>query len=796
MFVAVQPVQRPLGPPAPRTRHFALAAALGVCLTAVAALYAAHSPASPAELFEGFGSSGEDAALRQLYDADGERVPGAVVASQALAAADMPAEARRAVRVARDNLEEVRRAATAAAMLKADGAGAGRAGSAAGFDAAWKAEMDRAMGTGKGAGKRAAGHHTPTHRSMRSAVAKGFQDASEMEQSKDMLKENLETMMRRKMSAMKLDVQRQLREEREHQEVEERRRAKTMHQEVETLKKRMLKQREKLEGTIVELSTKAHHYKSEVDTIADGANSNHPLEKKAEPRARAPSHAQGKLSSNHAGGVTTPVATEIREEKLEEEVKDLKAEFAKQEARWKGESKRTSSKEHSVVEGNSNSAKVHKIEKIEQGYFSGSGMSSGVARSQMQDVVARESARKAAEEKRAVRQVLLKAAHVDSAAKAPPASPPSPNQQALSSQGVAPREKEEERAVDAHTAATTSETPVAAATEGPGAAHGASAASAGVGALGGEDAELKAKLQQAIAERNAAEVEAEGYVLQAKDREIAALEKELALNQRVLALKQMQEEGPALETTGPLLLPGAGPQFGGSVEASWLRPASVGDQRAAVDSSEGERMVFGEQNIAHDSTVESREPSMAGDGRGFSAQRGIDYGVASGGLQPQQAALELRPRSVLRPQRWARVGTSEGWPVDHVPVWSARVKALERRALADGFQLVPAHSADDKGILGGQKSTSGRAGPAMVAPQGRQALAAVKTIPPPPPREAEAASEAHKARAAGEGHVIMKSESDRKSSSAHVPQGLDGASLLDQIGREFFQGANSFFKAV
>lgn len=222
-------------------------------------------------------------------------------------------------------------------------------------------------------------------------------------------------------------------------------------------------------------------------------------------------------------------------------------------------------------------------------------------------------------------------------------------------------------------------------------------------------------------------------------------------------------------------------------------------------------MVFGEQDSAQGlggysaavgspvqaGTLESSEPSMAGDGRGFPAQRGVDNGVASGGKQPQQVELEHRPRSVLRPQRSARGGRSEGWRVDHVPVWSARVKALEQRALADGFQLVPAHGADEHGMLSGQTTsqTLGRAGPAMMAPQGRQALAAVKTTASSPPREVEAASEVHP-RDTAVGHAIIEGASDRESSSGKVPQGLNGASLLDQIGREFFQGATSFLKAV
>jgi len=125
------------------------AVAMGLSLVAaVVVSVICGSKSKRVALFEGYDSFrlGEDAALRQLYDSDGERVPSAVIASQAVAESDeMPQQAAAALRSARANLEAVQHAANAAM-----GGGKRRGVSSVGAhlqtnDDKWQAKMDQAL---------------------------------------------------------------------------------------------------------------------------------------------------------------------------------------------------------------------------------------------------------------------------------------------------------------------------------------------------------------------------------------------------------------------------------------------------------------------------------------------------------------------------------------------------------------------------------------------------------------------------------------------------------------------------
>ena len=830
MHAAVAP--RPASLTGAARRHGVAAAALGLCLAAVAALYVSVSvpPAAVTGLFEGVnGLSGEDAALRQLYDADGERVPGAVIASQALAAADMPDEARRAVRRARQNLEDVRRAATAAAMLKAEGAGGASSDSASGVDAAWKVQMDKAMGV-PSARKRVSSGSPATA----SSVAARMQEAAQREQSSDMLKEQMETLMRRKMSEMKLDVSRKLRLEREHHEKEERRTKKAAHVEVEALQKRMLKQREKMEEKIVELKTAAHHFKSEAETMAVGSDPDALLEEKAaSPRRqekRASSRGQSSHSVKNDEEVSTPaVAQDATEKKLEAEVRSLKAEFAKDAMEKKLEEEVTSlkakvaSKQEALfrsakapvakeghvksnsaaqVKGSGDAADAHKIEKIEESYFRGTGASAGVARAKMENVVAEQEARKAAKSKKLKMQKM----HLQVVPTAV-ATPVSYSLHPTSGAGGEARSSAPTVGVPAMIHAAREQQP----------------------RRQSGDAELEAQLQSAIAERNAAEVTADAYVMRAKDREIDELENELAVNQRVLALNQMQEERQGFDGQGGLILPGLAQRRQESLDTPFVGLPSIGHLKEAWSATGGQRIVFPEQergtergkssgDVAMASTLAKQRiawPSPAWEDRGVSPQRAVNYGDASASMGQHLRMKRPGPSLALTPQRVAEVyrPSSGGSPVDHVPEWSARVRALEDKALEHGFQLVPAHAGQEhiqRDTYGVDRVVPSPAG--SVAPE-RQALAAVKVPHKAPtvakgvsasPDAVQQAQRAEKvlaspARKAKEAPLILKTASAHAGSSkqvAQVPQGLDGASLLDQIGREFYRGATSIFKAV
>ena len=83
-------------------------------VAAVAVSVICGSKSKRVAFFEGYDlfQLGEDVALRQLYDSDGERVLGAVIASQAVAESDeKPQQAAAALRSAWANLEAVQHAA-------------------------------------------------------------------------------------------------------------------------------------------------------------------------------------------------------------------------------------------------------------------------------------------------------------------------------------------------------------------------------------------------------------------------------------------------------------------------------------------------------------------------------------------------------------------------------------------------------------------------------------------------------------------------------------------------------------
>lgn len=819
--VAPRPAGLVRGAAAPRSfQRRSIAVALGVCLGAVAALYLCASPAAGtqrAELFEGESAfSGEDAALRQLYDSDGERVPGAVIASQALAEADMPAEARSAVRRARQNLEDVRRAATAAAMLKIHGSDEGSSTSAAGVDAAWKIKMDKAMG-GHGADRKVS---SPDLSNKANPVAARFQETSQREQSNDFLKEQMETLMRRKMSEMKLEVSRQLRSAREHQEVDERRTNKEAHVEVEALKKRLLKQREKMEKKIVELSTEAHHFKSEAENMAAGSDPDAPREKTAVNTRPVQEGASSRgLSGRGNDPISRTGAQDAQDKKLEAEVQDLKAEFAKQKALFRSahtpipKENRVKSKSVSpAVEESGDAANARSIKKIEDGYFQDNGVTSGAARAQMQDIVAKQEAHDAAKsKKRNTQKIQLHIAHADPAATA---SPTVHSERSLVQWGSGVGAKAEAPRL------TTQVPSMKPAAREPRKEPAPEETAASAGAA--DDAGLKARLRVAIAQRDEAEVVADAYSLQAKDREIDELENELALDQRVLALNQMQTERQDLDRHGGLIPSGiASPRESveslqtfpehqrlGSVDIDYPRQvlARMGRQRMAFEKQEGgmEAMAGVKQTadaptavagaLARAAGRESRAPRVAWEDRG--SEGGMAYGDEQGTLQQGQNMVRPAPSSGSSPQRAGILSRprAEGIPVDLVPAWSARVRALEDRALEHGFQLVPAHAGQERSPQATYEDA--RASPPMSHP-GRQSLAAVKApmvdgASPDAPRQAQRAAmaSAQRSRAVAQGRPGAAVHQKR------IPEGLDGSSLLDQIGREFYSGAKSIFENV
>jgi hypothetical protein len=467
---------------------------------------------------------------------------------------------------------------------------------------------------------------------------------------------------------------------------------------------------------------------------------------------------------------------------------------------------RVKSNSAAQVKGSGDAANAYKIEKIEEGYFRGTGESAGAARAKMGNVVAEQEARKAAKSKK-LKMQKMHLQVVPTAVAAPVSySLPSVQQPAAGAGG------------EARSSAPTVGVPSmmhAARERQPRRQTG--------------DAELAARLQSAIAERNAAEVTADAYAMRAKDREIDELENELAVNQRVLALNQMQEEKQGFDGQGGLILPDVAQRRQESLDIPF-DPPSIGHPKQAWGATDGQRMVFPEQergteggessgDVAMASTQAKQRiawPSAAWEDRGVSPERGFNYGDASASMGQHLRMKRPGPSLALTPQRVAEAyrPSSGGNPVDHIPEWSARVRALEDKALEHGFQLVPAHAGQERirrATYGADRVVPSPTG--SVAPE-RQALAAVNKAPHKAPTVAKVVSAspdavqqaqraekvlAQPARKATEAPAIRKTASAHAGSSkqvALVPQGLDGASLLDQIGREFYRGATSIFKAV
>ena len=729
---SVLPVSWETGRHAGRLRRGARAAAvavLGAALAAVAVgvVLRGRGSATRVSLFEGYSSlsSGEDAALRQLYDGDGERVPGAVIAAQAEADADVPHQARSAVRRARQNLEDVQRAATAAAVLRGgDGKAAHHVG------ARWEAEMDQALAPKD--------HATPRHKpeAATKAVSAGFGHTAQKEQAKDMIKEEVESALRRKVSAMQLDVQRELREEKEAAQRRARRQEKAMHSDIHVLKERLLHQREKMETEMVKLSTKEHFYKSEHELDVHGKDAAYQRErvhgKDATQRNDA---AQGRKKGSTGANDESKVrkADDAHEKKLEEEVHKLRAEQAMEKARLKKvedsvsnaagaqHARKSATPVHPEVmkiEGE----KRRQIENIEKSYFKHV-ISADDARKKMAHVVVVEQARKAAAADKARTAQL-------------PAKPPQPATAVTQAAAAAAPATQPATAVTQATAAAAPATaPVAAesaqlpapaalpaAADTRLAAPNSAPARAAVPVRaptprteGADDATLEAKLQEAVAQRDAAQAALDAFLLQAKNREIAVLERELALNQRVLALRQMEQTTadserllPALERQDASYHEGlalAGGQAASAVSPpvgdSAMLPVSAGygaTSDGLVEAQAGDSSgTLGEQDAAmarHRSPTADYldRPREAWDAQGPSlgAMRLRETSAVATQQQPELARQAVAP-SVEARSAHVRTGSSgvRGVVVDRVPEWSPRVKGLETRARKAGYRLVP-----------------------------------------------------------------------------------------------------------
>jgi hypothetical protein len=116
-----------------------------------------------------------------------------------VADSDLPLQAESELRRRQRNLEAVERAATAAAMLEP-----GSKDTAATSELmTWKTARDKVLDNGKS--------EKPAN-TVKESVRQGLEEASENEESKDLMKQELETEMRKKLSAITLDMQRQLRQ--------------------------------------------------------------------------------------------------------------------------------------------------------------------------------------------------------------------------------------------------------------------------------------------------------------------------------------------------------------------------------------------------------------------------------------------------------------------------------------------------------------------------------------------------------------------------------------------------------
>jgi hypothetical protein len=796
-----------------RWRRAAAVTVLSVALAAVAVSWAVRGRGREGRmaLFEGYPlSSGEDAAMRQLYDGDGERVPAAVIAAQAEADADLPQQARSAVRRARENLRDVQRAATAVAVLKGVGKDAHFSG------AAWEAEMDKALAYPP------RDHVAPPERAamLKNAVAAGYGRAAREEQTQDTIKEEMESALRRKLSGLKLDVQRQLREEKEAAVLRARIQQRAMHSDMQELKERLLRQREKMDGEMVKLKTKERYYKSEHERDVEGV---------ADPPAQKSDAARGvkKRSTDDGQKRKTRETEDNHEKKLESEVKKLRADQAKEIARLKAVEASLSSSAARPKHVQKRATGVHpevmkiddekrrRIQKIEERYFKHV-ISAEDARKKMAHVVIVQEARKAAEAVKAqnrAREATAESGRAMHRVQTLQTIPLQADQPTAAQPTQAPAAQPEM----AHPAsvATESTLPPAAATLT--ATSETRPAAADAQGAGDADDVLKTKLQEAVAQRDAAQAALDAFLLEAKNREITVLERELALNQRVLALRQMEQSS----ADGARLLPGLEQQ-----EESYKEGLALASGQAASVVLPP-ALDIAMQPPARTADYLER-PAVIWDPRGTAS--GLSFGDKFEVLPPRApsaAAKRLSPDpspQAVAPSAEASsthvLTVSSNVQVDRVPEWSARVKSLKERALRAGYMLVPlAQQAHQRHVSpeqapereqgtaqrrddthGGEHSTpeSSRSSVFKV-PAGEQTLAAAKApqhhqrsmLAPPtnagptflPPMGAAltlptAASD--KAQKTDDG--TSRQDVRLGDAPAAAPAGMEGASLLDQMG--------------
>ena len=847
----------------------AAAAALGGCLALAAVLTVerrdgiAGSSAPPRIALAERGIGGEDGALRALYDVDGERVPGAVIAAEAEADADLPETAAGAVRTARQNLAAVEEAATSAEILSKK--------SSEGLEA-WEAKLGKAMQQAR-ATSGPAGHATTAHAAAPSVRAQ-YETADRREQTKDSLKEEMAKLLRRKLSAVKLDMHHKLRKEREAEKRRARHQARAMHEEVRKLKLKLLHQHERMETKMIKLQTKEHHYRDEkAISTAQGPGA------ALQPAQASASSSREATGNDDDDARRVRTAEDAQTKALGAQVGRLRAELAELEKSLK----RNDADAH--ASGNPQLEKQDRaIAKIEQGFFKHQ-LSAHDARAKIADMVVRDQAGSAAP---ANRLELGRSLVAKPAAVAPPTAPPLQAPPALAVAAAravsppAPAPAERARPAPLVPAATE-----AVPAPQPG-APGWTAAAAEVAA----DAALKQELRKAIAQKNAAEAEAEGFLLEAKNREIAVLEKQVALSQRLRSLRQMQEEAADRglmprgdeQAMAPRRAPPDGDALGGESELSW--PAvGAEDDGQRDERAQGERVQDeGEERVAERAGVEqasrfpqdsgsqaARAPSRpsAGAPSGPRAQTAVadvldrpavawdPRGLATGlsfrdrfeRLQRRAAAegsderarapplaLEAAPPGAARaPPRVSRGGWGgAGAAVDRVPEWSPRVKELQDRALRAGYRLVPASEATQAvaeaaaaSHKDGGRQTEPRARPGSSA---RSAAAPAPAPAPAPtarvlaaPRAAAGQDDAGAAgmetrggdaaalrerslwqqalaaapAAAGGGGPDASHDGGRGfNSGGAAPEGLEGASVLDSIGRVFYTTARKVFKAI
>ena len=728
------------------------------------------------------------------------------------------------------------------------------------------------------------------------SLRQSLENVDQKEQSKDMMKEEMEALMRRKVSAMKLDVQKQMRSEKEHAERSERRQEREMHSDIEVLRKRLLHQREHMESEIVQLSTKEHHYKSEdekdADNDADTAARFKQLQYSTQVRMTATTASKVKRR--------TDKTERKRESALKEEVKTLKAKFVQEKANIKAQTPAPLQLASSVQSASVHPAgtkiedqKRRNIEQIEHGYFKHF-ISADDAREKMAHFVVEHHARKAADTlQEQIGRMRAREAKAEAAVQVAHLLPAVRKMQTLAQPeqtlvGVLPKSMEQSSkelspatgtalpAAESATFKIATAAAVASLAVPPVVAPSPFTASVSFSGAAkseeeqhsaNEDSQLKTKLESAIAQRDAAEAEAEGFLLEAKNRQLAVLENELALNQRVVVLREMQEDAadrglmlPALiqqqdnqvfaldGSQAPLplspSLDTAGIDWPVSQDSTYAQPSLAVNQDARA-------MKFGDRMVAKLSPLQASDMGSVPEHTSASVdtQRAnadsLEYASASWDQQssasgqsfadrlekqrPQaithtQARLRLaiKPAVVNVAHRHVPVSSSEmgGVAVDRVPEWSPRVKALEDRAVTAGYHLVPldAHylhvsdvarrsaiaMAQPHGVDTAAKMLAHTA--TLTAPKGRQTLASIK---PTQPSNVVRTSVVQAKAATHEdsthediqdkplkNHIPNKhtagtnltSEEQQKlaqgdeSPVANAPDGLNGASMLDQIG--------------